>query len=117
MVESHDTLYPCVEAVPMGWSWALFLCNEAVLNICKQHSPWVDGVFRERKVVPQMDQYKTSLGVYVDNITVVVGKHFSDVQKRAQWVGEAFEKAGIPLTWSQSTPDQSLDSVGCNLDF
>ena len=114
--DAHELLFPCVEAVPMGWSWALFLCNEAVLNICRQHSPWMDGVFRERKETPQLDQFRTSLGVYVDNITIV-GREKSDVCLRASWVREAFERAGIPLTWSQDSPVQSLESVGCNLDF
>ena len=115
-VGDREVLYPCVEAVPMGWSWALFLCNEAVLQICKSRSPWPDGVFRERKPAPQLYAWRTAIGVYVDNITIL-GKSQRDVAERADWVRTAFERAGIPLTWSQSEPVRSLESVGCVLDF
>lgn len=38
-VDPDEILFRCVEAVLMGWSRALYLCNEAVLNICKQNAP------------------------------------------------------------------------------
>ena len=115
-VDPTTVLFPCVQAVPMGWSWALFLCNEAVLNICRSLSPWTDGVFRERKQTPQLGDFRTSLGVYVDNITIV-GRNKEDVSCRASAIQQAFDKAGIPLTWSQQEPVRALESVGCVLDF
>lgn len=115
-VAGDELLFPCVEAVPMGWSWALFLCNEAVLNICRRHAPWNEGVFRERKVAPQLWEYRTVLGVYVDNITIM-GRQKEDVAERAEWVREAFSAAGVPLTWSQTEPVRKLESVGCVIDF
>lgn len=111
-----ELLFPCVEAVPMGWSWALFLCNEAVLNLCLRNAPWIDGVFREKKVAPQLRDYRTSLGVYVDNITIV-GRSKDDVAHRAECVKQAFATADIPLTWTQDEPVKSLESVGCILDL
>ena len=30
--DDDQLLYPCFQAVPMGWAWALFFCNEAVLQ-------------------------------------------------------------------------------------
>ncbi|CAK8989683.1 Uncharacterized protein SCF082_LOCUS1918 [Durusdinium trenchii] len=114
--DPDEILFPCVEAVPMGWSWALFLCNEAVLNICRSNAPWVDGIFREKKVAPQMRDFKTSIGVYVDNITVI-GRSKDDVELRAQSIAEAFRAADIPITWTQHEPVKSLESVGCALDF
>jgi hypothetical protein len=100
----------------MGWSWALFLCNEAVLNICRSNAPWMDGVFREKKVAPQLRDFKTALGVYVDNITIV-GREKADVIHRASHVKKAFESAGIPLSWTQDEPVKRLEPVGCILDF
>ena len=115
-VDPDCFLYPCIEAVPMGWSWALFLCNEAVLTISRSFSPWNDGVFREKKSTPQLCDYSTCLGVYVDNITIV-GRSKEHVAQRAQALEAAFKQADIPITWTQSEPVQSLESVGCVLDF
>lgn len=109
-------LYPCFQAVPMGWSWALFFCHEAVLEIARRGSPWADGVFREKKPCPEFGEHKTLLGVYVDNITII-GDQFNDVDERCKAVDAAFVKAGVPITWTQSCPVKTLDSVGSVLDF
>ena len=115
-VGEGEILFPCIEAVPMGWSWALFLCNEAVVSIARSLSPWPEGVFRERKPTPQFDEFRTSLGVYVDNMTVL-GADKADVQQRAEMISEAFRQAEVPITWSQTEPSKILESVGCVLDF
>lgn len=49
----------------------LFFCYEAVLEIAQRHKPWEDGILREKKVTSQLYEYRTILGVYVDNITVL----------------------------------------------
>ena len=115
-VEPGTTLFPCIEAVPMGWSWALFLCNEATLTIARSCSPWCDGIFREKKRAPQLGEFKTCLGVYVDNITIL-GLDKDTVSCRAKALNEAFKSADVPITWSQCEPTQRLESVGCILDF
>lgn len=114
--DPHQILYPCFRVVPMGWNWALFLCNEAVLNIARSITPWDEGILREKKVVPHVTEFRTIMGVYVDNITIL-GKYFDDVLQRRQILQEAFDKAGIPITWSQDTPVSKLESVGCLLDL
>ena len=115
-VEPSQLLWPCFNVVPMGWSWALFLCNEAVVSIARKASPWVDGILREKKVSPQLTEFRTVLGVYVDNITII-GCSRDDVVHRAQALDRAFDEAGIPIEWTQSSPVQKLDTVGCVLDF
>lgn len=82
-VEDGMTLFPCFQAVPMGWTWALWLCKEAVLNITQKYSPWVDGILRESKCTPQLSEHRTVIGVYVDNITVL-GQNYHDVEQRAK---------------------------------
>ena len=71
---------------------------------------------REKKVTPQLYEYRTILGVYVDNITVL-GKNKLDVQERCKALDLAFREADIPITWSQDEPVTRLDSVGCHLDL
>eukprot|EP00435_Cladocopium_sp_Y103_P009898 s3109_g2.t1 len=115
-IDGSALLYPCFRAVPMGWNWALFLCHHAVLEIAQRGAPWEDGVLREKKVIPQFNEYKTILGVYVDNITVL-GKNKQDVAYRCQLLAKAFADAQIPITWSQDEPVERLESVGCLLDL
>lgn len=113
---ADQPLYACFRVVPMGWTWALWLCNEAVLNIAKRFSPWNDGVLRERKPTPQLDEYRTVLGVYVDNITIL-GRDEQDVNDRCELLQQAFDHAGIPITWTQEAAVGCLESVGLILDL
>ena len=112
----EQLLFPCFQVVPMGWTWALWLCNEAVLSIARSLSPWNDGILRERKPTPQLDNCRTIVGVYVDNITVI-GSSAEDVQTRCDALQKSFDRAGIPITWSQDAPVRQLESVGIVLDF
>eukprot|EP00435_Cladocopium_sp_Y103_P009768 s2772_g2.t1 len=112
----QQKLYPCLQVIPMGWSWALWLANEAVVNISKKHAPWVDGVLRERKPTPQLCDYRTVLGVYVDNITIL-GKSASDVDRRAECLQRSFDEVGVPIVWTQTRAATKLESVGLVLDF
>lgn len=91
-VDEHTVLYPCFRAVPMGWSWALFLCHEAALQIARPGSPWNDGILREERATPQLSEYNTLLGVYVDNITVI-GKNQDELDQRCQVLEAAFKDA------------------------
>ena len=116
IVAGDAPLFPCFRAVPMGWNWALFLCHEAVLEIAQRGAPWADGILREKKVTPQLDEFRTILGVYVDNITVL-GRSKEDVEQRCKALEQAFADAQIPITWSQSSAVDKLESVGCVLDF
>ena len=117
-VRTHpkQLLYPCFGVVPMGWNWALFLCNEAVVNIAAMGSPWNDGFLREKKVVPSLSEHRTLVGVYVDNITII-GRDREDVAARCKALQTAFDQVGVPITWSQQQPVTVLESVGCLLDF
>lgn len=113
---ADQPLYPCFRVVLMGWNWALFLCHEAVLHIAQSYSPWTDGILREKRVCPQLDEFKTVLGVYVDNITIL-GVCKSDVSQRVEALQRACDHAGIPISWTQNEPCFELDSVGCRLDL
>ena len=114
--QANQLLYPCFGVVPMGWNWALFLCNEAVVNIAAMGSPWSDGFLREKKVVPSLSEHRTLVGVYVDNITII-GRDREDVAVRCKALQSAFDQVGVPITWSQQQPVTVLESVGCLLDF
>lgn len=109
-------LFPCFAVVPMGWTWALWICNEAVVRVATASSPWNDGILREKKPTPQLSDFKTLVGVYVDNITIL-GSNKQDVSVRATALQDAFDRAGIPITWSQAEPTDVLESVGLVLNL
>ena len=98
-------LQSCANGLKLG----LFPSNEL-------GSPWVDGFLREKKTVPQLDEHRTVIGVYVDNITIL-GRCKDDVKHRAALLQRAFDQAGIPISWTQEDPSSCLDSVGCVLDL
>ena len=112
----YQILFPCFAVVPMGWTWALWICNEAVVRIATASSPWADGILREKKPTPQLSDFRTLVGVYVDNITIL-GSSKEDVRIRANALQDAFDQAGVPITWSQSEPTDVLESVGLVLNL
>ncbi len=109
-------LFPCFAVVPMGWTWALWVCNEAVVRIATASSPWADGILREKNPTPQLSDYKTLIGVYVDNVTIL-GSNEENVRERATALQNAFDQAGVPITWSQAEPTDVLESVGLVLNL
>ena len=74
------------------------------------------GFSGEKKKSPQLAEFKTCIGVYVDNITIL-GLDKDSVSCRAAALNEAFKSADIPITWTQTEPTQQLESVACLLDF
>ena len=67
-VEPNDQVWPVVEA-PVGWSWALHICTDAL-----EHAVRVTGtgrdLARERCAAPLMTVAEPVCSVYVDNISV-----------------------------------------------
>ena len=73
-VEDGELLYPCMCAVCMGWSWALYFANEAVTYRVQRALPdGADKVMREMQPAPTIEPGRCVAGVYVDNVQVVGG--------------------------------------------
>lgn len=97
----------------MGWTWALWLCNEAVLSIARSFSPWNDGILRERKPTQQLDNCRTIVGVYVDNITVI-GSSAEDVRLVVMLFRGLLTGLGFPSLGAKMLPFVNLKvSVLC----
>lgn len=115
-LSGDESLYPTVSAMPMGWSWALYLANECVSYAVRQSAPSPMAELREKLPTPQLLEYTTVTSTYVDNVTVL-GISYDEVEERARSIQQTFDDIGIPVVWTQKSPVQQLDSVGCVLDL
>jgi hypothetical protein len=77
-VHDHLVLYPCVEALSMGWSWALYFANEAVAYAVGKSAVARHSDVREKLPMPQLFSFPTLTGTYVDNVAIVGLKMFFD---------------------------------------
>ncbi|CAK0833363.1 unnamed protein product, partial [Prorocentrum cordatum] len=73
-VEDDMVLYPCMRAMCMGWSWALYFAQEAVSAMTERalrsSSPPTPAMAKEHRPAPDLNESKVMGSVYVDNITV-----------------------------------------------
>ena len=113
-VDRQTVLFPVFRGLCMGWSWALYLANEAVNHIVNGFSI-SRGEVRDQKPFPSFsDQALT--GVYVDNISII-GRTKGQVTSAASKIEKAFADLNIPLTWSSDEPQDTFTTVGIVLDF
>ena len=93
-VEPNDQVWPVVEA-PVGWSWALNICPDAL-----EHAVRVTGtgrdLARERCAAPLMTVAEPVCSVYVDNI-IVHGFSFESCDRRHAVIVAALEARGFSL--------------------
>eukprot|EP00438_Fugacium_kawagutii_P027263 Skav214356 [mRNA] locus=scaffold86:498779:503145:+ [translate_table: standard] len=115
-VSSSTIVYPVVNAMPMGWTWALFFANETVAHIAASSDPQHSPEIREKLKVPQLWEAKTLSSVYVDNVAIF-GAKYTDVEERIQSLSNAFGQKGIPVTWTYSQPVSEIETVGVIVDF
>lgn len=107
-------LFPVFRGLCMGWSWALFLANEAVAHITSGRIERPIAEVRDRLPAPSLDQAVT--GVYVDNISII-GPDVETVEAARTRIVNQFAELGIPLTWSSSSPSDVLETIGVIFDF
>ena len=76
-VETDTWLWPCFQGLPMGWSWALFLCHSALtdgmlmalmsFNPSLDRAAAADQLVRDRCPAPKLSARRPLLAPYVDN--------------------------------------------------
>ena len=110
-VREGEVLYPVVEALCMGWSWALFFANEAVAWRVSRTGPG-DGsdALRERQPVPDIRPGHTISGTYVDSVQVIGGCR-ADVLQRMDLISDSFASARIPFLVTDGD-ETSLATLG-----
>lgn len=112
----HEILYPVISGMSMGWAWALYFANEIVAGIVRESAPHPRAELREKMPCPQLSEYSSITSTYVDNVTVI-GRNASVVDERCRMIDKAFKDLGIPVVWSQDSPVECIETVGCVLDL
>ena len=99
---SGEVLFPVINVMLMGWTWALFFANETVASIVRDSALGRALEMREKLPVPQMTEAETITSTYVDNVAIIGGTK-SNVENRVREINSAFERKGIPIVWSYNT--------------
>ena len=115
-VDDNTILFPVIQAVPMGWSWALYLANEAVAYIARMTQPERPLEFREKSPTPQLWECDSIVSTYVDNVSVV-GATREAVEDRVAKLDAVFSQHDIPVVWTYPTPQRVFETIGLIVDF
>ncbi|CAK0825012.1 unnamed protein product, partial [Prorocentrum cordatum] len=113
-VVDGEQLYPCMCAVCMGWSWALYFANEAVTYRVQRALPdGAEKVMREMQPAPTIEPGKCVAGVYVDNVQVIGGCE-ADANTQMHEIENLFREDRIPF---DVEPGDSLEMQSLGLVY
>ncbi|CAK0861861.1 unnamed protein product, partial [Prorocentrum cordatum] len=113
-VEDGELLYPCMRAVCMGWSWALYFANEAVTYRVQRALPdGAEKVMREMQLAPTIEPGKCAAGVHVDNVQVIGGCE-ADANTQMHEIENLFREDRIPF---DVEPGDSLEMQSLGLVY
>ena len=70
-VEAGEELELVMEAMSMGWTWALHFCNEGTVSCLEEAGG--TAVLRDKEPAPHLGPGRPLGAVYVDNLTAVGG--------------------------------------------
>ncbi len=90
--ELGATCSPCMQVLPMGWSWALFFCQAAVAACMEVSGSPVTSVVSDRSPPVVLSSGDVASAVYVDNFAAVStdGGLATHAVERAREVLEGF---------------------------
>ena len=117
-VQPEEELYACFAGPPMGWSWALFFCQEAVANcgiraqvkLGYGQLPLLDGY-----PSPQLSAHDAVTAPYVDNGNVIGGSRES-TQELLDAFKQELGAVGFQLH-EEVDPCREFEVLGRILDF
>ena len=112
-VRAQDMIYPCFKAVPMGWSQALWICQEVHERIAAR----VAAVRPDNRFIDALPTQKIDEGLihteYVDNF-VGLSKNEQEVRAVTEQVAAALQAAGLPTHPVEVS--QGGDTLGWRFD-
>lgn len=112
-VHNDELLFPVFEAMSMGWSWSLYFCNEAVVDVALSCPSLVVTADREPSRAPSASA--SLAAVYVDNLTVVASTKSEACRGVDEFAAEA-ERRGLTLHDSERGLLE-IEALGMILDF
>ncbi|CAK0855523.1 unnamed protein product [Prorocentrum cordatum] len=119
-VEDDMVLYPCMRAMCMGWSWALYFAQEAVSAMTERalrsSSLPTPAMVKEHHPAPDLNESKVMGSVYVDNITVF-GRDASLAREASSALQAEADRSGLPIAWSYPDVVTHLETAGVEIDL
>ncbi|CAK0791021.1 unnamed protein product [Prorocentrum cordatum] len=70
-VSGDDVIWPCFAALPMGWSWALWICHEVLVDAMDEAGLPGDGWCLDKARAPTLVGQAVVRAPYVDNGNLV----------------------------------------------
>lgn len=119
MVPLHDEdlVTPCFCGMAMGWSWSLYLANEAVVHQASAPKGFsTTDVIRDRQPPPKVSPGHPAVGVYVDNIQVFGGRE-GEAGERMRGIADRFGQLGIPYEVDFVENNVEMESLGMRFNF
>ena len=114
-LRADERVYLCVLAMPMGWSWALHFCQEAVSGCAVAASGGDPALLlRERQPAPKLTPGIPLHAVYVDNHTGL-GHSANDARAAHEKFVAACESLGLGLH-EEVPATRDLEALGVVFD-
>eukprot|EP00438_Fugacium_kawagutii_P035578 Skav200696 [mRNA] locus=scaffold343:164621:171937:- [translate_table: standard] len=111
-----EQLWFAFGGMAMGWSWALFLANEAIVHQSQLGSGLgKDRFLRDKLPCPDVKSGPV-VGVYVDNINVV-GACGNQVAETMDSIAQQFSRLGIPFEVTDPAGQAEVESLGLQFSF
>lgn len=112
-IHNDEMLFPVFESMSLGWSWSLYFCNEAVVDVARSCPSLVVTADREPSGAPSAGA--SLAAVYVDNLTVVASPKSDACRGVDEFAAEA-ERRGLSLHDSERGLLE-IEALGMILDF
>ena len=109
--DPDEFVWACFQGMPMGWTWALWVCHETVSDVMEVAARPRDTVLLDRHVAASLHGDRAVHAPYVDNATVIARNPdvVNDGLKRI--TGDELDKRG--LRWHEHNPaDPKLVVLG-----
>jgi len=114
-----EELFFCFRGMPMGWSWALYYCQEAmaaaVRRAVPETSPGVGGLLVDGRPAPLLRRGSPVAAVYVDN-SLVVATSREECDAAMGRVLQELRRVGLAFHALESSA-RVLEFVGLEIDL
>ena len=112
-VDPDDWVYNCFAAIPMGWSWAMWIVQSIVSGVLRSVMlPGEPDLVEDRRPKRRLRGDEVATGGYVDNF-LVLGASRLTVQRRFLAICERFREIGIALhELREACDDAGFDYLG-----
>lgn len=109
-LSKSSRVFPRLAVVPIGWSWALFLCQSIHETIASQAGLSEEMRIRDKRSPPQSEVCHTE---YVDNL-IVMGTHDGKVKGAYDVAVKALKDAGLQVH-EEEVNEQGAEILGWEL--